>query len=231
MKRCAFIFLCLCWNTLAQAEIAPVALETAPIEQDNKASIQRGAQWFSKVCMACHTLIYLRYDPIAKAAGITLSRMPLNVTTWPNGIKPPDLSLEADVRGIDWIYTYLHSFYIDPKTVTGFNNLVFPNTGMPDILAPFQGLQVLAKDIPQDQGQLSHPLQWYDVVELQKQGTMAPAEFDQMVADVVNFLAYAANPDREQQHSLGKWVIGFLFIGFVLCYLLKKEYWKDVHKK
>ena len=80
-------------------------------------------------------MIYLRYDKIAQEAGITYEKMPINVKTWPYGVTPPDLSLEADVRGVDWIYTYLHSFYQDSSRPTGVNNLLVPNTAMPDIVA------------------------------------------------------------------------------------------------
>jgi len=206
-------------------------LAKAPIQQDDMASIKRGAKFFAANCMSCHTLVYLRYDKIAQEAGITYEKMPINVKTWPFGVTPPDLSLEADVRGVDWIYTYLHSFYQDKNRPTGANNLLVQHTAMPDIVGPYQGEQSLVKSAPLTE--LFHETQWYDWVQLDQKGSMSPEEFDSTIADVVDFLAYAAEPFHVQQHRIGWWVLGFLVILFCFMYALKKEYWKDVkkHKK
>ena len=179
--------------------------------------------------MACHTLVYLRYDKVAQDAGITLDKMPINVSNWPFGIKPPDLSLEASIRGVDWIYTYLHSFYQDSSRPTGVNNLLIPNTAMSGILAPYQGDQVLVTN-KVSLGILYNDTNWYDLLVLTKQGSMTPEQFDATMADLVNFLAYAAEPFHEEQRHLGWWVLGFLAVLFVLMYFIKKEYWKDVKK-
>ncbi len=203
-------------------------LATAPIDRSNMKSIKRGAKFFATNCMTCHTLIYLRYDKVAQDAGITYDKMPINVKVWPNGITPPDLSLEASVRGVNWIYTYLHSFYVDSKRPTGVNNLLVHNTGMSAILAPYQGEQVLA---PNPELDLFGKVQWYTILILNRQGSMTPEQFDATTADVVNFLAYAAEPYHIEQHRIGKWVLGFLVVLFVLMYLLKREYWKDVKGK
>ncbi len=140
-------------------------------------------------------------------------------------LHPPDLSLEADSRGVDWIYTYLHSFYQDKTRPSGVNNLVFPGTAMPDMVGVYQGDQVLLTSAPHD---FFGGTQWYDWVELTRQGTLSPDEFDKTIADLVNFLAYAAEPYHIEQVTIGKWALGFLVILFVLMYMLKSEYWKDV---
>lgn len=229
MKRCwLFISALLFSAQIVAAEMPAIVLETAPVNIHDTASIKRGAQFFGKICMACHTLVYMRYDKIAREAGVTYEKMPVNVAAWPFGIKPPDLSLEADVRGVDWIYTYLHSFYPDATRPTGFNNLIFPDTVMTAILAPYQGQQMLATDLKTTQRIYAHQLHWYDVLELKQQGTMTPAEFDALTIDIVNFLAYAANPYQAEQRALGVRVLGFLIIFFILAYLLKKNYWRDV---
>jgi len=214
----------------AEGTVEGLVLAKAPINQSDMESIKRGAKLFATNCLSCHTLIYLRYDKIAKEAGITYEKMPLNVTNWPNGVVPPDLSLEADVRGIDWIYTYLHSFYKDPARPTGVNNLLVPNTAMPNIVGPYQGEQELVAHPMRD---LYNNVEWYDLLVLKRQGTMKPEEFEIMMADIVNFLAYAAAPYHVEQHRIGFWVILFLCVIFVMLYFLKKEYWKDVkkHKK
>lgn len=202
-------------------------LAKAPIDQSDMASIKRGAKFFATTCMTCHTMIYLRYDKVAQEAGITYDKMPINVKSWPNNITPPDLSLEADVRGVDWIYTYLHSFYVDKSRPTGFNNLLVYNTGMPDMVAPYQGQQELVTNPMPD---MTSHVEWYDLVKITSQGSMSPEEFDKTMADVVNFLAYAAEPFHIEQQRIGYWVLGFLIIMFVLSYYLKKEYWKDVKR-
>ncbi len=212
-------------NIYAEEPLEGLQLATAPINRDDMESIKRGAKVFATTCMTCHTLVYLRYDKLAQEAGITIDKMPLNVKTWPNGVTPPDLSLEASVRGVDWIYTYLHSFYKDTARPTGVNNLVFPNAAMPAILAPYQGEQVLVEHPVHD---ISGDIEWYDAVKLVHQGTMTPEQYDAYTADIVNFLAYAAEPYHADQHRIGKWVLGFLLFFSVLAYMLKKEYWKDV---
>lgn len=204
-----------------------LVLAKAPIDWSNMESIKRGAKFFSTTCMSCHTLVYLRYDKVAQEAGITYDKMPVNVKVWPFGVAPPDLSLEAQVRGVDWIYTYLHSFYLDPSRPTGVNNLLVPNTAMSGILAPYQGDQMLVEHPMYD---WIHQVEWYDLVKLTKQGSMTPEQFDNTVADVVNFLAYAAEPFHAEQHKIGWWVLGFLAVMFVMMAYLKREYWKDVKK-
>lgn len=210
--------------------VEEIALSKAPIDRSDLESIKRGAKMFATTCMSCHTMKYMRYNKIAQEAGITIDKMPLNVTAWPYGVTPPDMSLEAGVRGVDWIYTYLHSFYKDPSRPTGVNNLLVPNTAMAGIITAFQGEQELITD-RLDPGVINHTIYWYDLVRLTSQGSMTPGQFDEAMADLVNFLAYAAEPYREQQHRIGWWVLGFLSIMFVLTLLLKKEYWKDVKKR
>lgn len=217
------------WSTSLFADSLPIVLEKAPINLNDKASLERGAKFFAHTCMACHTLIYLRYNEMAKKAGVLYERMPINVKKWPNDIKPPDLSLEASRRGPDWLYTYLHSFYIDSSRPTGANNLVLPNTAMPYILSVFQGRQILLPKNEIIQGIFSTSGEWYDLLELQTTGTMTPEQFDQVTIDLVNFLTYASAPYQSEQMHIGYFVLIFLLLLFVLVYLLKREYWKEVN--
>ncbi len=207
------------------AEPEGLQLAPAPINRSDMDSIKRGAAFFVNNCSRCHTLKYLTYDKVALEAGITADKTPANIELF--GVKPPDLSLEADVRGVNWIYTYLHSFYPDPSRPTGANNLLVPNTAMMNVMAPYQGTQELVQDPKRD---LWHEVQWYDVLKLTDQGSMTPEQFDAATADLVNFLAYAAQPFHIEQERIGKWVLGFLAFLFVLMYMLKNEYWKDVKK-
>jgi len=210
--------------------VEEIALSTVSIDRSDMESIKRGAKFFATTCMSCHTMVYLRYNKVAQDAGITIDKMPINIKTWPNGVTPPDLSLEASVRGVDWIYTYLHSFYKDPSRPTGVNNLLVPNTGMAGIITAYQGEQTLMTDNI-DSGVINHTIYWYDLVNLTAQGSMAPGQFDDAMTDLVNFLAYASEPFHEQQRSIGLWVLGYLSILIIMTYLLKKAYWKDVKKR
>jgi len=234
MKRYLLAILTVLFSSCVMAEEGPfenLVLSKAPVDHYNVESIKRGAKFFATNCMSCHTLRYLRYDKLAQEAGITYDKMPLSVTTWPNGITPPDLSLEASVRGVNWIYTYLHSFYKDTNRPSGINNLLVHNTGMSNILGPYQGEQDLVKDNPAQGAVYDHSEEWYTLLNLVKEGSMTPEQFDATTIDITNFLAYAAEPYYEEQHRLGWWVLGFLVILTVMLYFLKKEYWKDVKHK
>lgn len=233
MKRTILTVLLVLFSSIALAEgqIENLVLSKAPIDRYDVESIKRGAKFFATNCMSCHTLRYLRYDKLAQEAGITYDKMPLNVTNWPNGITPPDLSLEVNVRGVNWIYTYLHSFYKDTNRPSGINNLLVSNTGMSNILGPYQGEQVLVGDAGAQGGVYDHSVEWYSVLELVKEGSMTPEQYDAATIDVTNFLAYASEPYYIEQHRIGWWVLGYLVIITIMLYFLKKQYWKDVKKK
>lgn len=233
MKRCllAIVALLISSQVLAgEAKFENLVLSKAPVDHYDMQSIKRGAQFFASNCLACHTLKYMRYDKVAQEAGITWEKMPLNITKWPNDITPPDLSLEVSYRGADWVYTYLHSFYKDPSRPSGVNNLLVPNTGMSNILGPYQGEQMLVS-AEGAEGVIFHSVEWYGLLELVKEGSMTPEQFDQTTIDLTNFLAYASEPYYVDQHRIGFWVLGFLILLTFMFYLLKKEYWKDIKNK
>ena len=60
-------------------------------------------------------------------------------------------------------------------------------------------------------------------------GELSPAEYDTAVLDLVNYLVYIGEPSRLQSEDIGRWVMIFLLVLLVLVYLLKKDYWRDVH--
>jgi ubiquinol-cytochrome c reductase cytochrome c1 subunit len=135
------------------------------------------------------------------------------------GVTPPDLSVEARARGADWIYSYLRSFYRDDTRPTGWNNLVYEKVAMPHVLWTLQGEQVLKVDEKTETHRLV----------LNKPGIQTPAEYDQTIADLVNYLVFMAEPYKERDKHLGLLVLAFLGLLFVLSYYLKKEFWKDIH--
>jgi ubiquinol-cytochrome c reductase cytochrome c1 subunit len=135
------------------------------------------------------------------------------------GATPPDLSVEARARGADWLYSYLRSFYRDDTRPTGWNNLVFDKVAMPHVLWQLQGQQILK--VNEATGE--HAL------VLEKKGTMSPAEYNQTVADLVNYLVFMAEPFKQHDKQLGLLVLAFLGLLVLLTYYLKKEFWKDIH--
>lgn len=230
MRKYIILLCLLVYSAFCSADAAlPIALDNVDVNLHDKESIKRGAKFFSTVCMACHTLVYLRYNSLAKDTGVIYERMPIHVTQWPLGVKPPDLSLEVSRRGADWVYTYLHSFYVDPSRPTGTNNLLVDKTAMPYIISAFQGRQ---EKIPDTQlgKMLYHNPHWYDELQQTTRGSMSQEQFDATVRDLVNFLAYASTPYKVEQEWVGIGVLTFLFILFILVYLLKQSYWHDIKR-
>ncbi|MFZ1537717.1 MAG: cytochrome c1 [Chromatiaceae bacterium] len=231
---------------LASASTEGVALQDAKINLKDKASLQRGAEHFVNYCMGCHSLQYMRYNRMAEDLGIAdttlrqnfiftgakpgdlmISSMSTeNAANW-LGIAVPDLTLVTRWRSPDWVYTYLKSFYADPTRPYGVNNLVFPQVGMPNILAGLQGIQQpKIEDHKSPEGQV---IQKVVGLEPAVGGTLSAEQYDTFVRDVTAFLTYAGEPVKLERQKLGIYVLLFLALFFVVAYALKKEYWKDVH--
>ena len=220
-------------------------LDKAPVDLTDTASLQRGAKLFMNYCFGCHSTQYQRYQRVADDLQIPaeLMQQHLMFVQGPKigdlmensmadkdaakwfGAAPPDLTLVARVRGADWLYTYLRTFYADPKRPWGVNNLVFKDVGMPHVLQELQGVPSFVDEERMVDGKV----ETHKVLKTDGSGELSTDEYDQAVADIVNFLVYSAEPMQQQRKSLGVWVMLFLALFFVLAYLLKKEYWRDVH--
>lgn len=218
-----------------------VHLDDADIDLSDQASLQRGAKYFVNYCLSCHSAQYQRYNRMGRDLGLTENEVkenlmftsdkigdtmtvamdPDDAAKW-FGVAPPDLSVITRARGVDWIYTYLRSFYIDETRPFGVNNLVFPDVGMPHVFWKLQGLQ---RAVFKEEDGKKH-FERFDMVE---QGTMTPEEFDGAMRDLTAFLSYVGEPVQLERKRLGVWVLLFIAVFFILAYLLKKEYWKDVH--
>ena len=246
MKKYLLSVLLLVAPALVAASGGGVHLDKANIDPTNKESLQRGARTFVNYCMGCHSAKYQRYNRLGRDLGIsdediidnlmftgerTGDLMDIAMTKemgkkW-FGAAPPDLTLVARVRGTDWLYTYLRTFYQDDSRPFGVNNRVFSKVGMPNVLWELQGTQkAVYETVVDDDG---HEHQVLEGVELEEAGSQTPAEFDRTVRDLVNFLDYMGEPIKQQRQSLGIKVMLFLFVFFIVAYLLKKEYWKDIH--
>jgi ubiquinol-cytochrome c reductase cytochrome c1 subunit len=234
----------LCAGT-ALAEEGEIRLLESGTDINSTESLQRGARNFMNYCSGCHSLKYLRYNrlgadlkiPDAELAKNLIftsanpfeeitTAMPADSTDW-FGKQPPDLTLMARQRGADYIYSYLKGYYVDKTRPWGVNNLYLPSTAMPHVLASLQGLQnPVYKNEHDPHGSAKMVLVG---VEAMTPGAMKPEEYDQFVRDIANFLDYAAEPIKATRQSMGIFVMLFLLVFFVFAYLLKKEYWKDVH--
>ncbi len=218
------------------------ATEQAGTDLGDRASLQRGAQLYMNYCAGCHSLKYLRYSRMAEDLGLTVDEVMANLNftgakigeqiqvSMPHaggekwfGKMPPDLSLISRVRGSDWVYTYLKSFYLDESLPLGWNNKLFPNASMPNPLWQLQGLQHAELGKPDAIGE-----RHVEALKVTQPGTLDPAEFDQAARDITNFLEYAGEPAALKRQSMGVWVILFLVALTFLAFLLKQEYWKDV---
>ena len=160
----------------------------------------------------------------AKFGETVVSHMPEDSAKEWFGKAPPDLSLEVRAKGQDWVFNYLNSFYLDPSRPVGWNNTVFANASMPNPLWELQGVQVAVKGKPDAQGEAE-----VEKLELAQPGRMTPEQFRGATRDLTAFLEYAAEPAALQRQSMGVWVILFLAGFTFLAYMLKHEYWKDVH--
>jgi ubiquinol-cytochrome c reductase cytochrome c1 subunit len=232
----------------AQAAGGNIKLDHANIDVTNKEALQRGAKAFVNYCLSCHSAAYMRYNRLGKDAGLTDDQLKANLIFTRNekgeqtkvgelmkiamtedyakeafGTKVPDLSVTARARGADWLYTYLRTFYVDESRPTGMNNVAFPDVGMPNVLWQLQGKQIAHIKVD-DEGQ-----KHIEKLEIVEPGTMTSVEYDQFVNDLVTYMVYMAEPAQLDRKTIGAWTLGFLFIFFIVAYLLKKEYWKDVH--
>jgi ubiquinol-cytochrome c reductase cytochrome c1 subunit len=207
-------------------------LDRSPHDVTDLVSLQSGARLYVNYCLGCHSMQYMRYGGLTDI-GLTEQQIKDNLLFTADkvgepmkgpldpkaakqwfGVAPPDLSVVSRSRGADWLYTYLRTFYRDPKTATGWNNTVFENVGMPHALWTLQGERAYDRD----------KRQWREL----SKGTLSQVEYDMAVRDLVNFLAYAGEPAATERKSIGIVVLFLLGILFIFTYLLKKEYWKDV---
>lgn len=240
MKKLLYTLVILMLPTTLLAS-GSVKLQEADIDLTDNASLQRGAKHYVTYCLGCHSAKHIRYLRIAldfdipqekvlaeiapEGAGIydkMHSAMNAHDAEKWFGVMPPDLSLIARSRGADWLYSYLKGFYTDKSKPLGVNNTVFEDVGMPNVLWQQQGEQIPVYKKADGKEVIT------DLV-IKEPGQLSESEFDRMVNDLVNFLVYVGEPVQLERKSMGKYVLFFIFMFLILAYLLKREYWKDVH--
>jgi len=242
--------------TVAAEEPAAPAAETlqwetwqADNEVSNIASLQRGARNFMNYCAGCHSMKYVRYSRVATDLKIPIpmlqadllpdgaapedyihaSLQPQDGVAW-FGKEPPDLSLIARSLGVDKSYRFLKTFYLDPSRPTHTNNLVLDAAAMPAVLSDLEGVkEAVFRNADAAIDGKSTGARQFDHFVTVVPGRMSAPEFDGFLRDTVNFLDYAGEPAQVDRRSIGVWVVLFLLVFTWLAWLLKKEYWKDIH--
>jgi len=242
MKKLIIALMLFATPMLSMGAGGGVHLDDADVDVSDKESLQRGFKYFVNYCLSCHSAKYQRFERTAVDLGLTFEDVKQNLMFTADkigetmdialgaeeangyfGVTPPDLSVTTRSRGSDWVYTYLRSFYLDDSKPMGINNIVFPDVGMPHVLWELQGWQE-ARFKKGEDGKMH-----FEKFELVKAGSMTPEKYDEAIHDLVNFMTYLGDPSQQERKALGVKVILFLLVLFVLAYLLKKEYWKDIH--
>jgi len=204
----------------------------ANVDIANTVSLQNGARLFINYCVSCHSAEYMRYNRMAEDLGLSIDMVEQNLMFASDkvgdtmtiamkqdeaeqwfGVRPPDLSVIARAKGVNYLYSFLNGFYIDSSRPTGVNNVYYPNTAMPHVLWELQGLQDKSGDAHQ----------------LSPEGEMTSIQYQQATRDLVAFLDYVGEPAKLVRYKIGFWVIAFLLVLFLVACMVKKEYWKDIH--
>ncbi|NRB39825.1 MAG: cytochrome c1 [Pseudomonadales bacterium] len=270
MKKLFISLMLTLTSGIAMASSGGHLMDFTPNLKD-KAGLQSGAKTFVNYCFGCHSMQYMRYGRLATDLGIPdalveehfifngskISALmkgpvaPKQAKKW-FGAAPPDLTLVARVRGDKWLYTYLKSFYLDPSRPYGYNNLLFKDVGMPNVLQGLQGDQTCAPAyVAGTHGRTKRDPITHEFIEsdstecgraahVSGTGELSPEEFDKMVSDLVSFLVYAGEPvkiydrtflgmDLSQREVYGVYSLLFLMVLGVFVVLLNREYWKDIH--
>ncbi len=214
------------------------------VDPHDQQSLQRGANHFVNYCLSCHQAELMRYKRVADDLGIDEALMMERLVKTPDaqihsvmlnamdsadgetwfGAAPPDLSLYVRRHGPDRLYSFLNGFYRDPTQTWGVNNMVLAGASMPHVLEVLQGL-------PEPVVESKNGADVVVGVEVPPEaaGLLTEGEYRQFTRDLTNFLDYVAEPVKAERERLGVKVIAFLAVFFVVAYLLKREYWKDVH--
>lgn len=234
---------------VAHASGGGMAWDKAPNRLDDQKALQNGAKLFVNHCLNCHSAAFMRFNRL-RDIGLTEQQIKENLLFTTNkvgdtmksaidpkqakewfGANPPDLTVIARSRagangsGADYLYTFLRTFYRDETKGTGWNNLVFPNVGMPHALWQLQGQRNAVFEEKQDHGQTVHAFKEYQVTS---QGTLTPQEYDNAVGDLVGYLQWMGEPAQTTRTRLGVWVLVFLAFFTFIAWRLNTAYWKDV---
>jgi ubiquinol-cytochrome c reductase cytochrome c1 subunit len=257
MKKILIAVLLICLPGLASAAASNYKMEPFKADLRDQESLQRGMALFVNRCMGCHSMEYQRFARTAQDLGIPEDLMEEYLILGDHGINdlmtismdkgdaegwfgapPPDLTLETRLRGSTWVYNYMRTFFRDDSARFGVNNAVFADVGMPNVLEDLQGVVINTCSREELEARGGHtgtldPLTGIRSGQCLKvqpgTGSMTAAEFDQAIYDLTNFMTYVGEPSRLQSERIGTFVLIFLAIFTFVAYLLKREYWRDIH--
>ena len=233
--------------TLANTDTIP--WDKAPNKLNDLSALQNGAKLFVNYCLNCHSAAYMRFnrltdiglspqdikdnllfttDKVGETMKIAMD--PKQAKDWFGGT-PPDLTVIARSRsghggtGADYLYTYLRTYYRDDTKATGWNNLAFPNVGMPHVLWELQGQRKPVYDTVESHGHEVHVFKgWQQITP----GKLSPAEYDEAVADLVNYMQWMSEPSQNTRVRVGVWVMVFLLIFMLIAWRLNASFWKEI---
>ncbi len=233
-----------------------VALQSANVNFDDKASMQRGAKYFQNYCSGCHSLRFSRFNRVAKDIGLNAE----------NGFSEDDVKTlinenlifirDAEGKKVK-TGSLMKTAYNSKAAAQAFGasvpdlSLVGRSRGADWIYSYLNGFYLdpsrptgMNNTVFKDVG-MPHVLgnlQGWQTLEhseggehgvpkltLSKPGSMTGAEYDKLTRDITNFLAYVSEPAQLSRKMYGIFTLLFLFVLFGFAYALSKEYWKDIH--
>jgi ubiquinol-cytochrome c reductase cytochrome c1 subunit len=233
----------------ALANSGGIAWDKAPNKTNDLSALQNGAKLFVNYCLNCHSAAFMRYNRL-QDIGLTEAQIkqnlmfatdkvgetmkaaidPKQAKDW-FGANPPDLTLVARSRagqggtGADYLYTYLRTYYRDSTKETGWNNLAFPNVGMPHVLWEMQGDR---RPVFEETLEHGHTVQTFKGWQQLSAGTVTPLQYEENIGDLVGYLQWMAEPEQNNRVRLGVWVLLFLCVLTLFTWRLNAAYWKDV---
>jgi ubiquinol-cytochrome c reductase cytochrome c1 subunit len=233
----------------AQANVGGPAWDKAPNKTNDMAALQNGAKLFVNYCLNCHSAAFMRFNRL-QDIGLTQAQIrdnllvtnakigetmksaidPQQAKAW-FGVNPPDLTVIARSRagaggsGADYLYTYMRTFYKDEDKPTGWNNLVFPNVGMPHVLWELQGARRPVYEETKEHGEVIHVFKGWEQIT---PGSMTPLQYDQAIGDLVGYLQWMSEPVQNTRVRVGVWVLLFLGVLTFFAWRLNAAYWKDI---
>ncbi len=208
-------------TTSVHANVAGPAWDKAPDKINDMAALQSGAKTFVNYCLNCHSAAFMRYNRL-QDIGLTPEQIkdnllvtngklgetmiaaidPKQAKAW-FGVNPPDLTVIARSRaGAGGTGTdYLYSY------MRGFYRDETKPTGWNNHIFPNVAMPHVLWEL---------------------QSTVTPAQYDQTIGDLVNYLQWMAEPAQTTRQHIGMWVLAFLAVLTLLTWRLNAAYWKDV---
>ena len=210
---------------LAQAAEEEVNWDAVPNKLSDQAALQNGAKLFVNYCLSCHSAAFMRYTRLTDL-GLTEQQIKDNLLLTDNklgetmkaainpkqaaewfGANPPDLSVIARVK--------------PDREHTGANTA-------PDYLYTYLRTFYRDETRPTGWNNKAFPNVGMPHVLWELQTKLTPAQYDDAVADLVNYMAWMAEPSQSKRTHVGVWVLAFLALLTFLTWRLNAAYWKDV---